>query len=267
MGVSGLMYSAHEPFFRERGLRCIAPNIVGALADPAPSSKLVDFASTVLALADHLGIGRFQLVGVSFGTLVALALTATAPKRVERAGLFGPMLPGSWLAAHPELAKGARRNDAAMWSTAQKRPWLLYPMTALFGLFPTAVKIRSFVDAQLSPEERAMLRPGHPFHAFAARLFEECGQRGYGYMALGVEVGWGRDPGFTPEALAASGVPLFLSTGTQDNVHLPAMAKYLHEHVPGSRLELVPGQGRFGCMGSLLEQGLTRFLTSGWDQR
>jgi pimeloyl-ACP methyl ester carboxylesterase len=263
MGVSGLMYSGHNHFFRERGLRCIAPNIIGGLADPAPSSRMVDFAANIPALADHLGIDRFKLVAVSYGTLVALALTATAPRRVEHVGLFGALLPGRWMAGRPELTKGARRNEAVLWSTASKRPWLLYPMTALFGLYPTAVKLRSFVDSQLSPEERAMLRPGQPFHASAARLFEECGQRGYGFMALGAEVGWGRDPGFTIEDVAASGVPLFLSTGTQDNAHLPAMAQYLREHVSGSILELVPGLGRFGCMGPFLEEGMARFLALG----
>jgi pimeloyl-ACP methyl ester carboxylesterase len=262
MGISGLMYSAHESFFRERGLRCIAPNLVGGLADPDPSSRLVDFAASLLALADHLGLDRFSLMGVSYGTLPGLALTATAPRRLERTGLFGPLLPGSWMDGRPELLKGVRRNDAALWAIARKRPWLLYPITALFGLSPTAAKIRSFMDAQLSPEERALFQPGHPFHAFFGRLFEECGQRGYGSMALGVEVGWGREPGFTIEEVAASGVPLFLSTGTQDNVHPPAMAEYLHERVPGSRLELVPGRGRFGCVGPFLEQSLVRFLAS-----
>src|SRR5215207_6336889 len=56
MGVSGLTFADHEPFFRERGLRCIAPNVVGGLAEPSPSSRLVDFAAALLALADHLGL-------------------------------------------------------------------------------------------------------------------------------------------------------------------------------------------------------------------
>ena len=199
-------------------------------------------------------------MGVSYGTLVAQALIATAPKRVERAGLFGPLLPGGWLDGRPELMKGVRRNDAALWSTARKRPWLLYPMMALFGLSPMALKSAASWMTRLSPEERAMFEPGHPFHASMARLFEEGGQRGYGYMALGIEVGWGRDPGFTLEQVAASGVPLFLFTGALDNVHTPAMAEYLHEHVPGSRLELVPGRGRFACVGPFLEEGLARML-------
>ncbi|HEY0094139.1 MAG TPA: alpha/beta fold hydrolase, partial [Archangium sp.] len=131
MGVSGRMFSAHDGFFRARGVRCIAPNLVGGLADPPPSSRLADLAATAVRLADHLRIEKFLLMGISYGTLVALGVAALAPHRVERAGLFGPMLPGSWLAAHPELTKGARPNDAALWSTAQRFPALLYPMTAL----------------------------------------------------------------------------------------------------------------------------------------
>ncbi|WP_158501647.1 alpha/beta fold hydrolase [Vitiosangium sp. GDMCC 1.1324] len=262
MGASGLMFSAHDGFFRARGLRCIAPNLIGGLADPPPSSRLVDLAATVIRLADHLRIEKFQLIAISYGTLVALGVMALAPNRVERAGLFGPLLPGSWMAGHPEVAKGARPNDAALWSTARRFPALLYPMTALFGLYPTATKIRSFVDAHLSAEERAMLQPGHPFHTYFATLLEECGQRGYWYMALGSELAWGREPGFSLEQVDEGGVPLFLETGDHDNVHLPAMAEYLHHHVRHSSVNLVAGQGRFGGMGLMLEAGINRFLAT-----
>ncbi|MFY0567724.1 alpha/beta fold hydrolase [Archangium lansingense] len=260
MGASGRMYSAHDEFFRARGVRCIAPNLVGGLADPPPTSRLSDFAASVVRLADHLRLEKFLVIGVSYGTLVAQAVAALAPNRVERAGLFGPMLPGRWIAEHPEVAKGARQNDAALWSTAQRFPALLYPMTALFGLSPTAAKIQSFVDERLPAEERAMLQPGHPFHEQFATLLEECGQRGYWLMAIGAEIGWGREPGFTLEQLDAGGVPLFLETGDQDNAHLPAMAEYLHRRVCNSSVNIVAGQGRFGGMGSLLEAGITRFL-------
>ncbi|WNG47648.1 alpha/beta hydrolase [Archangium minus] len=262
MGASGLMYSAHDEFFRARGLRCLAPNLLGGLADPPPSSRLVDLAASVIRLADHLRIEKFLLIAISYGTLVALGVTALAPNRIERAGLFGPLLPGRWMTEHPEVTKGARPNDAALWSTAQRFPALLYPMTALFGLSSTAAKIRSFVDANLSAEERAMLQPGHPFHTYFATLLEECGQRGYWYMAFGAELAWGREPGFTLEQVDEGGVPLFLETGAQDNAHLPAMAEYLHRRVRHSSLNIVAGQGRFGGMGPLLEAGIDRFLAT-----
>jgi hypothetical protein len=76
-------------------------------------------------------------------------------------------------------------------------------------------------------------------------------------------VGWGRDPGFTLEQVDGGGVPLFLSTGARDNVHLPSAAKHLNQKVRRSTLEIVPGQGRFGCMGPLLKAGLERYLESG----
>ncbi|WP_375770999.1 alpha/beta hydrolase [Archangium gephyra] len=136
---------------------------------PPPLTE-AELVATAVRLADHLRIEKFLLMGISYGTLVALGVAAVAPHRVERAGLFGPMLPGSWLAEHPELAKGARPNDAALWSTAQRFPALLYPMTALFGLSPTAAKIRSFVDERLSAQERAMLQPGHPLNMASIRL-------------------------------------------------------------------------------------------------
>jgi pimeloyl-ACP methyl ester carboxylesterase len=263
LSVSGLAFASHDAFFRARKLRCIAPNLVGGLADPDPRSRLADFATAITELADRLGLETFQIVGVSYGTLTALALAAAVPRRVERAGLFGPVLPGPWTVGHPELTKGARGNEQRLWLTARWFPALLYPLTALYGRFPTRVRIRANVDDQLSDEEREMLAPGHPFHAQLATLLDECGQRGFWYLALGTEVGWGRDPGFTLEQVDGGGVPLFLSTGARDNVHLPSAAKHLNQRVRRSTLEIVPGQGRFGCMGPPLEAGLERYLESG----
>jgi pimeloyl-ACP methyl ester carboxylesterase len=59
----------------------------------------------VVRLADHLRIEKFSLIATSYGTLMALGVVALAPHRVERAGLFGPMLPGGWLAEHPERTR------------------------------------------------------------------------------------------------------------------------------------------------------------------
>lgn len=262
LGASGMLFGSHDAFFRARKLRCIAPNLVGGLADPDPRSRLADFATAVMGLADRLGLATFQLVGTSYGTLTALALAATAPRRVTRAGLFGPLLPGLWTTGHPELSKGARADNHRMWVTARHFPALLYPLMALYGLLSTKSKIRTFEDEQLSDVERAMLQPGHPFYARLAIELEECGQRGFWFMALGVEVGWGRDPGFGFSQVDEGGVPLFLSTGARDNVHLPSMAEYLHRNVKRSTLELIPDQGRMGCVGPLLEAGLERYLAS-----
>jgi pimeloyl-ACP methyl ester carboxylesterase len=51
-------------------------------AAPAPAHALDDFVDDALAAVQAAGLGRFVLVGHSFGALVALAVAARAPKRV-----------------------------------------------------------------------------------------------------------------------------------------------------------------------------------------
>ena len=51
-------------------------------AAPAAAHALDDFVDDALAAVQATGLGRFVLVGHSFGALVALAVAARAPKRV-----------------------------------------------------------------------------------------------------------------------------------------------------------------------------------------
>jgi 3-oxoadipate enol-lactonase len=52
--------------------------------DPDSQPTMADFACDALALADHLGIDTFCLVGVSFGGMVAQEIAVRAPERIEK---------------------------------------------------------------------------------------------------------------------------------------------------------------------------------------
>jgi pimeloyl-ACP methyl ester carboxylesterase len=59
-------------------------------ADAGAGWGLDDFAADVLAVADALGFGTFELVGHSFGATVAMATAAAAPERVLKQVLLDP---------------------------------------------------------------------------------------------------------------------------------------------------------------------------------
>nr|WP_281721624.1 alpha/beta hydrolase [Nitrosomonas nitrosa] len=52
--------------------------------DPAGRYQPLDFASDAIALADHLGLGKFSVIGHSLGGRGALALAHRHPDRIER---------------------------------------------------------------------------------------------------------------------------------------------------------------------------------------
>jgi pimeloyl-ACP methyl ester carboxylesterase len=68
------------------GLEVVAPDFPGFGDSPPPDEpwSVGDYAELVVALADELGIGRFSLLGHSFGARVAIVLATTHPDRVAR---------------------------------------------------------------------------------------------------------------------------------------------------------------------------------------
>lgn len=110
------------------GLRIIGVDRPGyGLSDPQPGRTIADGAADLLAVADHLGLGRFLTVGVSTGGAYALAAAAIAPDRVRgvvaccgvtdmahgpaRATMHGPQVHAVWDA--PDRAAAMSAAEAA----------------------------------------------------------------------------------------------------------------------------------------------------------
>ncbi|MGW6335540.1 alpha/beta fold hydrolase [Nocardia rhamnosiphila] len=62
-------------------------------SDLQPGARVADSAEHVRAIADHLGIGEFAVVGRSGGTPHAAAVAAGLPDRVTRLALLVPLAP------------------------------------------------------------------------------------------------------------------------------------------------------------------------------
>lgn len=68
---------------------------------PTASPSMADFAADAIDLADHLRWPLFDLVGVSFGGMVALELACTHPDRVRRLGVLCSSAGGAGGASYP----------------------------------------------------------------------------------------------------------------------------------------------------------------------
>ena len=82
-------------------------------SSPQPGRRLLDWPADVTALADHLGIGRFHVVGVSGGAPFAVACAAVL-ERVQGAALIGAVPP----LAGP-LAPAREAMGEALWRLRQ----------------------------------------------------------------------------------------------------------------------------------------------------
>lgn len=86
----------------------------------------------VLALADHLGLTRFAVVGHSFGGKVALRLAAMAPERITELVLLGAVGPGKVALDRPAIDIALRRTHEVPFVREFFRLWFaVWPRDAL----------------------------------------------------------------------------------------------------------------------------------------
>jgi pimeloyl-ACP methyl ester carboxylesterase len=109
---SRFQLTALDEAARTTGVRLIVPDRPGyGASDPHPGRRLVDWPQDVTAIADHLGIDRFGVLGVSGGAPHALACAVALPDRVRRLTVVsGVAPPGCWA---PSPRSG--RLEQAVW--------------------------------------------------------------------------------------------------------------------------------------------------------
>jgi len=125
---SRLMYRLADAPAQRLGLRLIAPDRPGfGLSDFQPGRKLIDWPNDVRAIADHLGIERFAVAGVSGGGPYTAACAALLPERVTAAALVSPV--GPFCA--PEGPAKLPRGEAVFFRTV---PQFTLAMTGVFSI-------------------------------------------------------------------------------------------------------------------------------------
>ena len=196
------------------GRRAIAWNApVYFLSDPfatdAPSADA--FADVLAALMDALGMARADLVGSSFGPLVAITFAARHPRRVGRLALLG-------------CSRGQR------WKPAEERARLLAMRAAAAaqgGVAMARERGPSLVAAESSPALLALVR----------RMLAATDGR-----AL-LQAARCSDQADSLDHAPAVRAPTLLLCGAEDQVYPPEVSRAVAAAVPGARLVLLPGIG------------------------
>ena len=213
MGLGGNieMWEPLRTHLADRGVRTIAIDVPGAGESPAPvvPLPLAVHAMIVSAVVRRLGVAKVDVMGVSWGGLLAQQLSLTSPRRVRRLVLVSTNFGlGSMVGNYrtiTELLTQNRYLSAKDMATA----------AAAFGGDP------------------AVASPDHPHTA--ARLARPPTRRGY-YWQLLSPLGWSSLP-----FLWLFSQPTLVICGDND-LAIPILnARVLAKLIPNGRLEILPG--------------------------
>ena len=149
------------------GFRAIAPDLRGYNMSEAPAGvdayRTERLAADVTALADALGLGRFRLVGHDWGGLVAWAVAAQAPERLERLVIMDAPHPGVWARFMTRYPIQALRSAYVGWFQLPMLPETMlraFDFAALRSTMRGSARAGVFDRTTLDRYAQAWARPG-----------------------------------------------------------------------------------------------------------
>jgi pimeloyl-ACP methyl ester carboxylesterase len=237
--ASGLAGALYDEAARRAGVRWISVDKPGyGWSDYQPGRTLLGWPGDVAALADHLGLSRFAVVGESGGGPHALALGYGLAARVTTVVVLAGLGP----ADQPSVREGMRRQNRMLLAIAQRAPWALRAPTALMGLaLSNPRRAERYARKQAAgspPADRELLTDPAVAPLFLAATIDafRAGSRGTAQELTILARPWGFD-------LAEVKVHVDLWHGTED-INVPvAIARAVVAQLPDCTARIVEGAG------------------------
>ena len=241
------------PAAKALGARLIAADRPGiGMSDDCRGRTILSFADDVRALADHLGLGEFSVLGVSGGAPYALACAFKLAGRVGSAAIVSGV--------GPPAAVG----DASLASTSgiglrlvAAAPWLSIPLVNVLGVLArhAAPVLLAMLAAKASYRDRRTLRK-REFRALLSASMREAfrnGCRGAVTELKLLSMPWGFD-------LGALRVPVHIWHGGEDRVVPISMGRFLQQALPDCEAVYEQEHGHYSLVHDYAEQILTQAI-------
>ena len=260
---SRLAHFADDDLLKELHIRLIVPDRPGyGLSDFQPHRRLLDWPTDVEQLADHLGIQRFAVLGVSGGGPHAAACAYAIPQRLTHMSLISSVPPRE---SAPLSAYAPRERPSNVigryfpWPIQRALYSLLGPIYRRYPrLFLYSVYRRSMpLTAEGQAAAKSLEYPSGPLApVIRERILEPYrqGARGHAWDIRVCDNSWG----FRPEDI--HGVEVYLCHGELDPIAPVSAARALAATIPGCHATFYPNEGH--ALASHMREILTA-LTSG----
>jgi len=119
---SRIWFTEEDDVLQKLNVRLITTDRPGyGVSDLQPDRKIKDYAQDIAQLADHLGIDKFSVMGISGGGIFAATCAHELPNRVIKAGLISTT--NEFEKGHPP--KEMNHENRTVFNLARRIPWLL----------------------------------------------------------------------------------------------------------------------------------------------
>src|SRR6202142_1068640 len=209
--------------------RVIAPDLLGHGESPKPRGdySLGAYANLIRDLLNALGEERGTIVGHSLGGGVAMQFAYQYPERCERLVLISSG--GLGREVHAIL------RAAVLPGAEVVLPWLSVAATRSIGTM-----VKTF--GRFGFRESADL--AETWRSFVS-LEDPQARRAFLHTVRGIIDLGGQRVNATDKLHVTAGLPTLIVWGEQDPLIPVDHAYRVHEHIPGSRLEIFPGAGHY----------------------
>ena len=236
------------------GVRVVAPDRPGfGASTPKPGRSILDWVDDLDALTTHLRLDRFGLLAISGGSPYALAVASSHPERVAHLGLMSVICPLDV----PGVFREANIQVRLTFWTARRAPFLLGPMGRAMARMTreNPHKAAERLIGMRPPADREIIRRPEVMAVLEENLLNQF--KNPASMALEMRNA-ARPWGFE---LTEIEVPATIWQGGLDDVHTPAMGRYLAEHLPNASLVFEPDYATFNFIDDFDE--ILRTMTAG----
>ncbi|MDH6285331.1 pimeloyl-ACP methyl ester carboxylesterase [Rhodococcus opacus] len=233
-GLAGrLDVAAADRSARDAGIRLLSPDRPGiGLSDPQPGRTVLDWARDVEDLANHLGVGRFGVMGWSMGGQYALAVGSRVASRVTSVAVIAGALPLTESGVFAQLPAG----DRAFTRLSQHAPLVARSCFRVMGAVALRAPrlFRRLGARDLGAADAAVLRsePVRNFSLMSGEALRTAPGMVEDYRA------WMRPWGFAPEDLT---VPVDVWGGSDDELVPTHWPPALARRIPGATLNIRTG--------------------------
>jgi pimeloyl-ACP methyl ester carboxylesterase len=228
-------------------------------SDRLEHRTVADAAADVEAVADHLGVTRFSVIGRSGGGPHALACAALLSGRVSRTAVLVSVAPAN--ASGLDWFRGMTVDNVECYGTLDLDRLAERIRRRAERTFHDPETLLSLIRKQMPMPDRRFTNDV-TIQRLLTDTYEEATRNGpYGWIddALALR----RDWGFRLEGITG---PVLLWHGAEDNFSPASHSVWLASRIPGAKVRVQPGSAHFGAMERLPEV-LTWVTPAGTNRR